>query len=241
MGWTLKIGTYSLPVGQAGCRPSITSKRDQRGRPYCRFLRLDVEGMLFGDDSQAVKAEAERLKLALENGRADIVLYDEQNRATGVALIASRCTGGVIVNEEIRYTEVNGSQWQNLLSFTFTSTAEQSLDGVTNGNLIAFQESSARVGNGGPRETEQESLEDDPVRVRLVKRTKCLTAQQGFAVGFGGWPPFPNPYWRQYLQNGDVAVKHSGGIGYMSQEYRIDWDYKYESKRPLAGVPSTWS
>lgn len=240
MAYTLKIGTHSLPVGQAGCRPSIRSKRDAQGRPYVRILSLEVEGMLFGDDSQAIKAEAALLKAALENGRADIILYDGSMRRTGVALTAADAVGGFIFNEDIRYTEVNGSQWETLLSFTFTSTAEYTLDGVTGGTLIAFNERISRLGNGGPRETQQEVLQGETVRVRLVEKTRCLTVQQGFAVGFGGWPNFPNPKWRQYLTNPEVAVTHTGGIGYANKEYRIDWEYKFESPRPLAGEPSLW-
>ena len=240
MGYTLKIGSFSLPVGQAGCRPSLQSKRDRRGKPYCRIAILDVEGMLFGSDSQAIKREAEQLKDALEAGTSDIVLYDAQNRATGVALRAKDAVGGFIANEDIRYTEVNGSQWETLLSFTFRSTAEFAMDGIRPGTTIEFQERVSRIGTGGPRETQQEVLTGETVRVRLVERTKCLTVQSGFAVGFGDFPAYPGATWPRWLQNPDVAVSMTGGIGYGNMEYRVDWEYKYESPRPLAGLPNIW-
>lgn len=240
MGMTLKIGNLSLPVGQTGCRPSIRARRDRRGQPYSKESRLDVEGMLFGDDSQDIKAQAAAMVLALENGRNDIILYDALSRATGVILIARTAVGGFIACEDVRFDEVNGTQWETYLNFRFTATAEYSLDNAPPGTLIDFQEKIVRVGNSLSRETEQEVLTGDPVRVQLVERTACTTLQAGFAVGYRGVPKIPTPIWPRYVMNAEVTDAETSGGGYGNQEFRMEWQYRHESKRRLAGRPNQW-
>lgn len=240
MSMTLKIGNLSLPVGQTGCRPSIRARRDRRGQPYSKECRLDVEGMLFGDDSQEIKAQAAALVAALEDGRNDVILYDALGRATGINLSARQAVGRFIACEEVRYDEVNGSQWELLLSFRFTVTAEYSLDNAPPGTLIDFQEKITRVGNSLSRETEQEVLEGNPVRVQLVERTVCVTLQNGFAVGYRGPPVIPTPLWPRYVMNAEVTDAETSGGGYGNQEFRVEWQYRHESKRRLAGGPNQW-
>lgn len=236
----LHVGSYRFPVGQCGCRPRLTARKDRRGVPYCQVSTLAVEGTLIEADSQAIKAALADMKAALEGGTGDIVLYDNLGRKTGINLTAADAVGRIITLDKLWFEEVNGTQWENYLDFKFEVTAEYALAGVRPGQLIDYQETFLKVGNGGPHEVQQEVLTGPSLRVRLVEQSSCEAVQAGQAVGFGGYPRIPPPLFPRFLQNKEHAVTYFNGTGYMSQEYRVSWQYRFTSPRPLNGLPNTW-
>lgn len=239
----LQIGQFKFPVGQVGCRPSIKSKMDQRSRPYAQVLTLDVDGMLFADDSQKLKAEIEKMRNALAFGTGDVVLYDLKGKPTGINVPANLAIGNRFKLDILRFPEVTGVEWERVISFAFTIMWERALASVFPGMVVEYSEVITRVGTGKPRNTMQETLADPPQRVQLVRQTKCLTNQKGVAVGYLGKPKVAAPLWPSELQEDIRSVTEYTASGYENSLHKVEWDYRYESKAPLKGtsiVPAEW-
>jgi hypothetical protein len=107
------------------------------------------------------------------------------------------------------------------------------------GVLLEYREYIRRVGNGGPRVLQQESVNGPLYPVQTAAATNCVTRQQGSAIGYLTKPGPNPPYWPQYLINPNEAVDEGTPRlrGRLGTEWPVSWNYEFHSPFPLRGTP----
>jgi hypothetical protein len=206
-------------------------------KSYTETLRL--RGQLQGDSTGAVDV----LMKALQDGykiQGKTFSFLMPGLSTSIYLDNSKAIGGVRV--------VDGPNFEDDLKAEFTTYRNYNLtieaDFInTDLQFLAWEESIDFEG-GGPRDLFLQTLKGLPQKQRVADNVTYKAVQRGSAVGYRAYPNPATPLWpldehRDQRRSAKKPPKRAGPVGdpYYT-EYGIEWEYKFESVTPLAGVPT---
>jgi hypothetical protein len=236
----LKWGTYSFNSNGCEVLSRIEALFSSARIPYAQRRILEVTGYLEADGQAALTAAQIALENALKVPYQDLVLYQDGGAVSATLLRNQGSLGGVVITSGPHFTESKPSEYATVRKFKFTAEAECPITNPVSA-LISFSEKMTYSG-GGPLYVMKRAINGPPQRQMVYPATEYVVSQTGEAVGYMSYPTAPPPRWPAALKETPVISRVSpmriGLSGY--RDYRITWDYKFESVTPLIGAPTVW-
>lgn len=227
------------------CEVALTIRRETQFTearvPYLLVDRWELEGMIVGDDQADVNAKILALESAYRKTGVDAVLYLNDGVTPSVHRLRNADTlGGIRVVGPPSYPDGRNAEFSTFRRYTIALEAEtvlsQDLGG--GGQVVTAYEETIRTFGGGPVYSWTAPIRGIPVRQIARERSTYKATQSGFAVGYRSRPAPASPIWPYALiQNPEISKSSPKRTGTGFQDYRIEWNYSYESAEPLAGEP----
>lgn len=243
-------GNYQLDDNSAGWVISSRAKLDSSGTPYAYSeeyklnIRVEVEDTGNAQaDQAALTAKLQAIQDAFAVPFKDLIVYDNFGQQTVHKLINSQTLGGVKPLTRLEYPVGMGAEYSTFRNCTITIGADVQQSGLTgNNSVIDWTESLTYIGTGGPRRVWQEFIEELPENQIVAQRTTIKAIQEGAAVGFGDYIPFPAAIFPIEVEHEDQRVYRrmtprmvGGGA---NREYPSMWTYVFEFSNPIFGNPT---
>lgn len=210
------------------------------GRPLTYITRLDVGGWLEGDGQAALSLEEDALRQALAVPYLDFKFLTDAGAVSATGLLNSESLTGVRVVDGPHFTGTDGAEYATIRKFDFAVEAEFLIPNTANA-VVSFTEQVTIVGDGGPMKRMRVPINATfLVRQQLSLRSIVRATQSGSAVGFSKYPTPPKPLWPAYLLNDQSQVTRTApkANGRAFSDYAVQWNYTFESDKPLVGVPN---
>lgn len=235
-------GTYSFPVNQAAVTTNTRVIRGDNRRPLRYVMTGNVTADLFGNSQTELSNQESLLRVALATPYLDLVLKQDDGKASGTQLINRNSLSGVMVIDGPHFAETTRGQYVNVRTAQFTVEAEYVFNG-TQSAILSFTETISVRGNGGPRYNWRFPFMGDAVCQQISPQSLVTTVQRGVAVGHTRYPPYPTPFAGTppgiFVNDSVVNERDSPkAVGRGWIEYPIRWMYEYRSVIPVVGKPS---
>lgn len=234
----LKWGDYTHPLGE----PQITITRQpilaESGIPVAHTVTWDIQGKLLGSGQADLDAKIAALNSAYAKQNQDLVLLRSDGQTDSQhSLRRADTRGGTWVVSGPNFPDGGGAEYATVRTFQLQIQAEVP---VTNPQttFVSFEES-LRLSGGGPLFSHVETAFGFPVRQQLRANTTFRAVQSGSAIGYRNYPPVPGPLFGYgNLTHEPVITRVSPKrVGTAHHQYRVSWQYEFESAFPLSGLP----
>ncbi len=234
----LKYGNYTFTANAAGVTHEIRALWNQGGQNYANEETIRVEAFIYGADQYAITLAVSALETALAIQNRPLVLLHDNGTQSATFLTPQGSITGVR-SKVIGYPRYHGPEYVNQRFVTCEFSAEYPLPG-TGALLLDFHESLTQSG-GGPVFKMRPNLNTFASRWLVYPQYPATLIQEGFAVGYQGYPPPPPPVFPNALMEPGQIKRDSPklrGQGYDS--YRVDWRYVMQDVVQGAAVPNVW-
>lgn len=237
----LKYGNYSHAANEAEIQISRLPMLNEGGQNLGYKETWRIGGMILGTSASDVSAKAATLKGAYLTNGWDLGLYLDDNTLTNHYMTSSRARGGTRVVEGVSFPKGDGTEAATTRSYSITVEGEF-LD--TSVRFISWSETLNFEG-GGPLFAHLQTLNGLPQKQKLCEATPYRVTQSGEAVGMFDYPLPAPPIWYSALKQNPTIVKTNPrrfGIPGRPEyyEFKISWNYIFESATPLNGNPTRW-
>jgi hypothetical protein len=229
---------------QGECDISLTIERveNEARQVTSEINRIRVAGMLCGTSTAAAmdKKFARLLAAYSVNGYDFKVFLPGGQILSQLSLASAPALGGVRIIRRPSIESLRNAAYTTYLPYTIELEAEYPAAGA--GSLLReFSESLIREGGQSLRRW-QYPLVGSPVQQVVRKRDTYRARQVGFAVGAYDYPIPASPLWpAARIDNRQPTKTSPRRRGAFSTDFRIEWDYEFESLTPLLGDPHTWT
>jgi len=168
-----------------------TRQFNRRNRRRSTIVRLSVEGRHKDSTTAALTTKIDAMETAFLTGLSgDGVkagLYeDDLTTETSHVIDAQGSIDGIRVLQ-ILYNRSGGAEYASQRSFGITLEVEYRQDGI-GGAIQDFRETVRTVGTGGLKRRGVELATGEPYFQTLANKSIQTIYQEGFAIGFGGFP-----------------------------------------------------
>lgn len=235
----LQIGNYFFVANACDIRGSIDTVKNRGGQPLSTRQRLDVVGYLQTAGQADCTAQMNTLYTALTTPYLDIVLNQDSGAQSATRLLNAGSISGVIVTRGPNFPANTGGEYTNYRKFEFSAEAEYPLPGTV-ALLMSFTERLV-FGGGGPLRTIMLGVNGINQVQTIYPATPYTLLQVGEAVGYRLYPTPPPPRYPDALMESPNTVDTTPdrmGKGY--QGYKISWEYKMKSLKPMPALPNLW-
>lgn len=200
-----------------------------------------IDGQILGDTMAEVVARYLIMESAYSLPVIDLELRDPTTGIIAHRLPTAGSVGGVRVTMPVSYPEGRGAELSTFRTYRIVAEAEYPTSAGVASLLRAFSETVTYSG-GGPRRALIDLVNAKAQLQTTYLMTGFRAVQQGQAVGYRQFPPFPNPLWSVQLlleppQRTRGAATLRKGV-YV--DWPISWTYSFGSPDPLVGNPTLW-
>lgn len=207
----------------------------------------DVEGYVSGASQAAVVLAVSALNTALSIPNLDLTLYCDDGSVSATLLPNATSLSGVRITG-LAYRNNQGAEYVLFRKFSFTATASYAVPGSQT-LLLDFHETLTFTG-GGPKFVVRNAINTTPQRQLVYPSTVSFCTQQGYAIGYRGYPQVPLPKFPQsFLDSPDIKKdspkRERPGVGQsqgLYSGYRIEWTFRFGDGTPLFSNvnPTLW-
>lgn len=220
--------------------------RDEAQQYYQFRDTWEIRGFVQATDQAGVIAACTALENAYARDGGDLILL-ANTPPGGIAaqMLSGVCIGGTRVIRGPVYPEGGGAQFSNFR--TYEITVEGIRPATVPVELLAWHETLAYKGTGGPELAYPEPLTGLPQKQQVKQATTCYCTQTGFAVGFTDWPDpappiFPgdeDPKERELIPELPKRYGPPGKAEY--REFKVNWKYVFRRIGPFPVThPTKW-
>lgn len=239
----LQYRNFSHDVDETGVSMRQETLRSERGRPYATRHTWTIQGSLLGNATQAeITTAIEALEDAYASDGGDLTLYLSDGTTPSAHQLRSRDTmGGVKITQRPSFPKGDGTEYAAGCVRTYEIVAVADFP-IWSENLLVWHQGFSRRGvPGAERWVYTPILDADWFRQTVNARTPGMVTQRGFAVGQFRYPPAAAPLWGPLFEHQDqrvIDVEDPKRNGTDLTEFKIAWQYTFESTKPLVGVSS---
>ena len=245
-------GSYALPENDVDFSFTSPAKLDPSGVPFAYLPRYVLDGRLSIADTGTVAGNQAAMTVAIAELEAafrvpfqDLIFRDDAGNATPHKLINNETTGGVKVLSAVEYPFSRGAEYTTYRNFRVTLGAEipdPSAAAGGSGPILRWRESLTYIGTGGRRWVSQEYVEGDPDHQQVAQRTSIRAIQEGSAMGYNAWVPFPPGLYPIEVEHEEMRVyrkdRPTSFVNGVETEWPSSWQYHFEFNDPANGNPT---
>lgn len=218
----------------------IIPRYSSEGKRWAADYIWRLRGNFFQDPSQSSELSTAQVSTKIEELRT---AYNRDYQSCGFLLDDGTASKHVLLNNtstNLSGNRVSRRSWDNLSECEYANTRSfsmtiQALIGMSDSNLLSFNEGVSKTGTGGPTWKVRSNWRGDPYKYYLTSKSKVVHIQQGEIVSLGGWFSPPTPYWaNEEMQEHRVITQHAPryhgrNIG---THYRMTYKYVFERLGP---------
>ncbi len=234
----LKWGDYTHPLGE----PQIAITRQpilaESGIPVAHRVVWDIQGKLLGTDQADLDHKIAAMQAAYDKQNQDLVLLRSDGETDSQHTLRRADTrGGTWVVAGPSFPEGGGAQYATMRTFQIQIEAEVPVINPHT-TFMSFEES-LRLSGGGPLFSHVETAFGFPVRQQLRANTTFRATQSGSAIGYRNYPPVPGPLFgfASLVREPVITRTSPQRVGTSQHNFRVTWQYEFESAFPLSGLP----
>lgn len=242
----LKIGSALRPFVEANVEPSYQFFYDGQRRLYKTGVTLRIEGRIVQQTAATQSGMTQLIKLlqqqSLQANPDIILLEDDGATPSALSLYANQCLQG---------PDCLGLELPSNTDRIYVTSCPYSLSyyaevqvGSGGGNpVIEFHEEIDDSGSGGWERVHVGGAINPPEEQIASQYSVYRYRQFGSAVGAYALPSVPPPIWPGALKRPRPQLSYGSPqmIGNVLQNFRISWQYEYESAYALFGRPHTFT
>lgn len=238
----LKWGNFAFDPGSLWVLASAVPNLNEAGEPISLQQRIQINGYVSGVGQAALTTAIQNLQAALSIPYQDLVFYQSNDQPSAHLLRNATSISGTRVTDGPNFPGTHGAEYATQRAFNFTAEADYFLAG-TGKKLVSFMETLTMMG-GDPFYVVREALNGPPQRSLVYPSSVYSAIQSGEAVGFREYPVAPPPLFPDKMRGGRDGrriVAHAPqrrGRNYVN--FRLTWEYIFESEEPLIGIPNLW-
>lgn len=230
----LRYGSYSHANNECAVIISRDGTVGEDGKVVSVTERWDIAGQYHADSVSALTAGLRAMERAYQDEKRDLVLKTDAGGATAHGLYNSQTMFGVRVVQPPSYPVGSGAEYTTFRNYTIAVEAEFA---VNSGLLLSYREGVTQRGSGAALWTYQFPILGPPQPQILSQYSPVTIVQEGRAVGFGVYPPFPPPMWStQELGEQRQLSREIPAKG--SFERVATWSYTYLFYAPQDAYPN---
>jgi len=239
----LRYGSYTHALQEARVTITRHPLRDAAGVLYGYRERWLIEGRMVAADAGAISAALTELESAYSIGDLDLVLLlPDGVTESSHHLMSAACIGGTKIAQPVSYPLGAGAEYSTFRTYSVAIEGDVPL-APSQSPILAWQETLAFSGTGGPRIVAIECRNGPPQMQTVSQRTPVRVVQSGRAVGYRQYPAPPGPIWPA-LEQADLRRVHltsprtsGSGASRDLEHFEIIWSYSFLSPVALAGWP----
>ncbi len=238
----LQYGSFALDPGEAGFTIS-RSATTVNGIAIGYTERWNIQGRCQAGSAEAISAAISAREQAFKIPNQNLTLYLGDGSVSTHQINAAYTQGGVRTSKFVDYPIGRGAEYSTYRNWSVSVEADF-LDASV--GLIAWTELVSFAG-GGQRTIWLEPLNGPPQQQLANEQTTFKATQSGNATGLLAYPIPPTPIWpyaelidRRRLSQTLPKRTGRGAAAFYSQ-FKISWDYQFESGYQLTGgAPTPW-
>lgn len=239
--------TYNgLALGDVG------ASRFQWGRKLVRNRAGIGQGFLYrvhcsqvsfacaGQTDCAIRMANVEAALAAEGG--DLLFLNDDGSRSQNSVLSAATLSGVRCVEGPTWGDRPGAQFSTWREYACVFEWETSFGDFA--PLLTDFSETLTVRGGQPRLVVLETLNTPPVLQTTVPLTGYRAVQEGFAVGYQGYPDpsqIAPPVWPLAQTDQQVTTASPERVGPAFRNYTVRWQYTFASADPLFGLPNAWT
>lgn len=238
----LKYGNYQHAVGEVSVVISKQGLFTETGIARGVRERWDIAGQLHAADPAALTTAINAMAAAYAVQGQDVGFYFEGGQPSSHFIDSSATNGGVRVVVPPSFPQGRGAEYSTFRNFSLAVEAEWL---AADQAVLEWRETLSYSG-GGQQFAFLQPISGAPVKQVLRQATTYRATQSGQATGFQSYPAIPDPIWptAEHLDQRQVTYSlpdRQGPAGSATYtNYKVSWNYQFESASPLIGIPTTW-
>ncbi len=234
----LRYRNYTFGDNLVDIDRNLQTLVSETGQPYAQTDTWQCRGEIIGSGQTTLGAVIAGVAAALGQPYGD--LYFLADDGTPIySMINAQSLNGVRINNLRIPTKTNA--YATSVPFEFEAQATFLYNAAILGveALILHFNESLKMSGGGPRYGFMELINGSPVPFVSTPQTVMRATQQGQAIGLGGYPVIPGPFWPADLLPDQTEIEKGSpkrnGVGYW--EYPVSWRYEFAAIAGLIGSP----
>lgn len=198
-----------------------------------------ITGQLHADNQADLRTAIALLESAYSVDYLDLTLLDNSG-AVAHSLLNAGSTTGVRITQPPSYPKGDGAEYSTFRSYSIVAEATYNYAAPVS-SLVSFSET-VSIRGGGPVYAVVETVEGPAERQKIRNFSACRATQSGQAVGRFDYPPVPAALFPDFLKE-DPVITRTGPdkVGPNTlQNYKVSWQYEFESPTQLFALPNVW-
>lgn len=232
----LKYGSYEHGDNEVRFQYSAQQQFGQSGMRTALKVRWVIDGVKRAANAAALTTALEALEAAYAQDGNDLIFLDNDSNETIHTTRSADTINGVRVVQRPSYSAglqgAWGAQTEYLNRRTYRIILEAELPNVEGLGIVAYMETVSMVSNGLPKFVLQEALTGIPQYQQVSQASKIVIRQQGRAVGYDSYIPFPAYIYSTSGLKHEPFLQESGTpLNYGSNAFTnfpTRWLYHYE-------------
>lgn len=237
----LQYGSYQHPQDEALLQSfEVIPRLSRRNRRMETLYRMRVTGERKASGQAAITSSIQELVNAYSDDGQSVALFQDDGTITNHALIQTdpnNVSGVKIVQRSWPRGDPGEYATYRRFAITFEAVFRE-----LESELLEYRERTRIIGNGGASVSVFPVSTGPPRVQQIAERTPVLLIQEGFAVGYDGFPEayVPGPLYPALVLNPRVRlVRHSPRFkGRKFAEYAVHWSYQMMAPQFIDAVPN---
>lgn len=237
----LSYGDYVHDDAEVWLAIQRQPRTDASGQQSTYLERFDIGGELQATSQSELTTLIAALKTAYGRNGQDLILFENGGARSAHSLISGDSLGGTRVVAGPSFLEGRGGEYSTWRSYAISVEAE--FESPLAAELVSYTETVDFTGNGSGMFTHVPVLRGQWVRQDTTTHSVFRASQRGEAVGRRAYPFawVPPPIWPGGPEQGfqrRLSFTSPTFINGEYRDYRIAWEYTFESTVPLFGLPT---
>lgn len=234
----VRYGNYTHEDGEVEYSITREVLLTAREIAYAYQTRVQMKGLLMAASTEEMDRKVRSLKAGYSRSDQNwLVLSDGE--PLDISIYASSAISGVTIENGVTFPNNRGAVYVTHLPYEITLTADVAI--IDQFRALRSFEESLSFSGGGPRFLHIETATGLPVKQLGRRFTIYKATQAGTAVGLYRRPLMPRPIWpNDLITLPDYSIDSGRLRGDTLTDLTTTWNYRYESSRPLSGLPNTW-
>ena len=212
------------------------------GLPVAHEHRWQLEGFLFGNDSEDLTTKIRALEEAYSVPGRSLGLYID-DKITAHSIEANQADSVQVLS--FNFPEGNGAEYSTFRKYQIVIGATVAVEAGKTDRILSFHETLRFSGRGGPINRFLPTL-NGPWQKQQVSQTSTVRCvQAGSAVGFDHYPFAPSPMFPGDEHQEQSDIQYDGpqkfGLNGAYRTFGISWQYNFESVSRFSGRPNVWT
>lgn len=243
----IQYGSYNHAPGEAMFHIEIAAVIGKTGRIEFHRHRWTITGWIAVSSPSDASTKIAALEAAYLSGGQNLKFKLDGSTDSAHVLLTADCLNGTEVRP-LQWLGISpqGSKTQYLRKRNYRIVVTGDIDPEDqDSDIVYWTETIHRLGTGGTNYEWPESIAGSVASQQTNAFTRCMTIQEGFALGRTDYPDPAAALWGSpYLKprpTGSSPISPRDVFRNAQRNYGRRWKYHYESDTPLVGGPTEFT